>query len=219
MELILVILILLSPSVSPCGFLSILQLTKRIYYLLFFSVLKWIIYVLQIMFKETDTSQGEFLKLNNWLSGKAGAEPKSTDPRIFSLQHWLGSSIHILFSKAAEGFKKNNNNKVIDLEPWSSNKPVGAFLWFWWPTAIWIRTRLRLVRPRRSLATPWNNTGETVSIVYSQFPNQVSNQAGLVWVFSWQSESISRFKSQVHAREQEATPFPLSFYMFHKFFL
>lgn len=185
MELILVILISLSLPIYPCGFLSILQLTKRIYYLLFFLVPKWIIYVPQIMFKETDTSQGGFLKVHNWLSGKAGAEPTSTDPQIFSLQHWLGSSIHSLFSKAAEGFKKNNNNKVIDLEPWSSNTPVGAFLWFWWPGAIWIRTRLRLVRPRRSLATQWNNTGETVSIVYSQFPDQVSNQAGLVWVFSW----------------------------------
>lgn len=73
------------------------------------------------MLKETDASQGEFLKVNSWLSGKSGAEPKSTGPKILPLQHWLDSSDHILFIKAAEASKKNNN-KVIDLELWSKEQ-------------------------------------------------------------------------------------------------
>lgn len=58
------------------------------------------------MLKETDASQGEFLKVNSWSSSKSGAEPKSTGPKILSLQHWLDSSDHILFIKVAEASKK-----------------------------------------------------------------------------------------------------------------
>ena len=37
------------------------------------------------MLKETETSQGEFLNEAKVISDKAGAESKSTDPKIFSL--------------------------------------------------------------------------------------------------------------------------------------
>lgn len=119
-------------------------------------------------------------------------------------------SVIIPFAQAEKGLKKK---KVKALEPGSSSsKPGGLFLWFWWPRAIWIITRLSWWDP--AILWQFSKTMlERVSIVYSQFPNHVSNQAGLVWVFSWQLEWFLTFTSQVHAREQGATPFPLSFYI------
>lgn len=62
---------------------------------------------------------------------------------------WVGL-IQPPFYSLQKDLKKK---KIIALEPWSSSKPVGSFLRFWWPRAIWIITRLRLVRPSHSLAT------------------------------------------------------------------
>lgn len=56
------------------------------------------------MLKEINTSQGgEFLKVTELISGKAGAEPNLLVPEYFPCNRGWAYLIIILFSKAAKG--------------------------------------------------------------------------------------------------------------------